>query len=49
MIKPIMKDPLFLSRKSAPATKADLNIGKDLLDPLISHLHECDHLQGILI
>ena len=41
MIKPIMKDPLFLSRKSAPATKADLSIGKDLLDTLISHQHEC--------
>ena len=41
MIKQIMKDPLFLSRKSTSATKADLCVGKDLLDTLISHQYEC--------
>ena len=34
MIKPIMRDPLFLARKSVDATKDDLNVAADLLDTL---------------
>ena len=41
MIRPIMKDPLFLSEKSAPATKADIGVGRDLLETLVAHQHEC--------
>ncbi len=41
MIKPIMKDTFFLSQKSKPATKADKQIGQDLLDTLHAHSHEC--------
>lgn len=41
MIREIMKDPLFLSRKSMPATKADVPIGMDLLQTLIAHKEEC--------
>lgn len=41
MIKPIMKDVLFLSRKSIPATKDDLAIGIDLQDTLEAHREEC--------
>lgn len=41
MIKPIMKDPLFLAQKSAPATKNDLQVGQDLLDTLKAHRQEC--------
>lgn len=41
MIKPIMKDPLFLSKKSEAATIEDLPIAMDLLDTLAAHRHEC--------
>ena len=41
MVRPIMKDPIFLSRKSAEATAADVEIGKDLLETLIFHKEGC--------
>ena len=41
MIKPIMKDVLFLGQKSEPATKADLQVGLDLQDTLAAHREEC--------
>lgn len=41
MIKPIMKDTFFLSRKSQEATAADLPIAQDLLDTLQAHREEC--------
>lgn len=41
MVKPIMKDVLFLGQKSEPATKEDLQIGIDLLDTLAAHREEC--------
>jgi len=41
MIRPIMKDPMFLARKSVPAGKEDLPIAQDLLDTLRAHAHEC--------
>ena len=37
MIRPIMKDPLFLSKKSAVATKADIGVGRNLLETLVAH------------
>ncbi|MDO4620812.1 MAG: peptide deformylase [Lachnospiraceae bacterium] len=41
MIKPIMKDVFFLSQKSEPSTEADKQVGKDLIDTLTAHKHEC--------
>ena len=41
MVKPIMKDVLFLGQKSEPATKEDLQIGIDLRDTLAAHREEC--------
>ena len=43
MIRPIMKDPLFLSRKSTPAenTPEDLQVAADLLETLIAHKEGC--------
>ncbi len=41
MIKPIMKDIFFLNQKSEPATEEDKQIGKDLIDTLAAHKHEC--------
>lgn len=41
MIRPIMKDVLFLSQKSVPATRADLQIGIDLRDTLEANRDRC--------
>lgn len=41
MVKPIVKDVLFLSGKSAPATKNDLHIAEDLKDTLAAHRDGC--------
>ena len=41
MIQPIMKDPIFLARASAPATLEDLQIAQDLLDTLESNKAGC--------
>ena len=41
MIKPIMKDVFFLGQKSDPATKDDLQIGRDLMDTLAANRAEC--------
>ena len=41
MIKPIMKDPIFLSQKSAPATHMDVLVATDLLDTLKAHADGC--------
>ncbi len=41
MIKPIMKDPIFLAQKSAPATVMDLPIAQDLRDTLEAHRDGC--------
>ena len=41
MIKPIMKDPIFLAQKSAPATVLDLPVAQDLRDTLAAHRDGC--------
>ena len=41
MIKPIMKDPIFLSQKSAPAAVPDLPVAQDLRDTLAAHRDSC--------
>lgn len=41
MIKPIMKDPVFLMRKSTPATAEDVQIAQDLLDTLTANRERC--------
>ena len=41
MIKPIMKDILFLGQKSEPATKQDLFVGQDLQDTLQANRDRC--------
>ena len=41
MIKPIMKDVLFLGQKSAPATKDDLPVARDLQDTLNANRDRC--------
>ncbi|MDD3218107.1 MAG: peptide deformylase [Lachnospiraceae bacterium] len=41
MVKPIMKDVLFLAQKSMPATKADISVGRDLQDTLNANRDRC--------
>lgn len=41
MIKSIMRDVLFLSQKSEPATKADMQVVQDLLDTLKANEAGC--------
>ena len=41
MIRPIMKDPIFLSQKSALATVTDLPVAQDLRDTLEAHRDGC--------
>ena len=41
MVRELMHDPIFLARKSAPATAEDLPIARDLLDTLLAHRESC--------
>ena len=41
MVRPVMKDPMFLAVPSEPATKEDRRIALDLLDTLRAHLDGC--------
>ena len=41
MVKPIVKDPIFLARKSVPATEEDAQVAQDLRDTLEAHREGC--------
>ena len=41
MIRPIVKDPIFLRQKSAPAALTDLPLAQDLRDTLEAHRDGC--------
>ena len=41
MIKPIVRDILFLSQKADPAAKEDISIGRDLQDTLQANADRC--------
>ena len=41
MIRPIMRDPFFLGRKSEASTKEDMSVAEDLLDTLRAHAAGC--------
>lgn len=41
MIRPIIRDILFLGQKSSPATRADIPVGDDLLDTLKANTDRC--------
>ena len=49
MVREIIHDPLLLSRKSVPATEADLPVAQDLLDTLHAHLDHCVGLAANMI
>ena len=41
MVRELMHDPIFLARKSEPATAEDLAVAQDLLDTLTFHKEGC--------
>ena len=41
MVKQIVRDIFFLGQPSKPATKADIQIGKDLQDTLQANRERC--------
>ena len=41
MVRELIHDPIFLAQKSAPATKEDLAVARDLLDTLAAHRETC--------
>jgi peptide deformylase len=41
MVRELMHDPIFLAQKSAPATKEDLDVARDLMDTLLAHKDTC--------
>ena len=41
MVREIVTDVLFLKQKSEPATKADMQIARDLLDTVIANEERC--------
>ena len=41
MVKELVHDPFLLARKSAPATKEDLDTAYDLMDTLLHHREGC--------
>lgn len=49
MIKPIVKDILFLGQKSEEATKNDIVVVDDLIDTLRANLENCVGLAGNMI
>jgi len=49
MQKPILHDPIFLSRPSRPATKDDLAVARDLVDTLRAHADHCVGLAANMI
>jgi peptide deformylase len=49
MLKPIVKDILFLGQKSEEATKDDIAVIEDLIDTLRANLGNCVGLAGNMI
>ncbi len=41
MVRPLMHDPIFLAKKSEPATADDLGVARDLMDTLLHHKETC--------
>ena len=41
MVKQIVRDVFFLAQKSEPATKEDLQVGRDLMDTLRANRERC--------
>ena len=49
MIRPIVKDPIILARKSATADENDLSVAQDLRDTLAAHRDGCVGMAAYMI
>ena len=49
MVRELIHDPILLGRKSAPATREDLDTARDLLDTLTAHKETCVGMAGNMI
>ena len=49
MVKNIVRDVFFLSQKSIPATKDDIQVGIDLQDTLLANKDRCVGMAGNMI
>ena len=49
MIRPVIKDVLFLGQKSDPATRQDLPVGQDLQDTLEANQDRCAGMAANMI
>ena len=49
MVRELVHDPILLGRKSAPATREDLDAARDLLDTLTAHKETCVGMAGNMI
>ena len=49
MVKEIVHDPILLGMESAPATKEDLQVARDLLDTLQANKDTCVGMQAFMI
>ena len=49
MVRELIHDPILLARKSAPATREDLEAARDLLDTLEAHKATCVGMAGNMI
>ena len=48
MVKQIVRDVFFLGQPSEPATKADIQVGKDLQDTLQANRERCHYVVRIV-
>ena len=49
MIRPIVRDAMFLRLKSEPATRQDVSVGQDLRDTLNAHRETCAGMAANMI
>ena len=49
MVKQIVRDVFFLGQPSEPATKADIQVGKDLQDTLQANRERCVLKQHLIL
>ena len=49
MVKELMHDPIFLAKKSEPATENDIDIAVDLLETLVHHQEGCVGMAAYMI
>lgn len=49
MVKPVVRDSIFLSIPSKPAEREDASVGQDLMDTLLAHRQHCAGMAANMI